>query len=705
MRFSSKVILTFTTISLFLSSCSAAEKQLAQTNPFGYDADYFMGLKLLADDKVNEAKLKFNNCIENGSYFCAKRSAQCLTTLGSVQDKNKACQKLIDIFPDEDSFLIAARQFTQSNELTRLIEITNNLNLTEADNELIRLRLEALNKTESQRYQQEVFDWFISRKISNEHYKFFRDTYFPSLPEEEADYTKKQYIICYRMDLYKKDYTAALEKSLSLFNLFEKADIEPYSLLVSDIGKAYLYASSDFKANAQLFEKLADEYCYYDSCFYFWFYAGRFWEKAGNHYTQAINCLENAIANTKSGDLKDNAMWYLLNTKISQSHKKAIEELNVYSAQWSDPEYFDDLFDSLIPQLMVSGNWSLFKTLFENIDGYASNETTAKVAYIYGRLIQEGYIKVKDKDLEIERAFTRALDCGINPYYKILSAYRLGYSGDEFTRVLCSSPAPSDKQRVESAEILLKGYVYFGFPEKVYPEWLELFKLGISTDTSMQMAQFLSVCAKYDSDYYPLSLRIAARSANISDRSLTTEELKFVYPQDYSEIIDTYSSKYNLDNSIMYALVRSESFFDEDVRSTAGAVGLTQLMELTAEDIAGKLKKREYNLIDPETNVEFGTYYLSELIRRCDNSILQAFFSYNAGITRVRRWLNSSMIEFGKKKHMPGDLFLETIPYSETREYGRKLISASLYYEWLYPKKDSPEKPRSFEEIVETFLY
>ena len=303
-----------------------------------------------------------------------------------------------------------------------------------------------------------------------------------------------------------------------------------------------------------------------------------------------------------------------------------------YSKNWHDPAYFDDLFDSLIPQLMVSGNWSLFKTLFENIDGYASNETTAKVAYIYGRLIQEGYIKVKDKDLEIERAFTRALDCGINPYYKILSAYRLGYSGDEFTRVLCSSPAPSDKQRVESAEILLKGYVYFGFPEKVYPEWLELFKLGISTDTSMQMAQFLSVCAKYDSDYYPLSLRIAARSANISDRSLTTEELKFVYPQDYSEIIDTYSSKYNLDNSIMYALVRSESFFDEDVRSTAGAVGLTQLMELTAEDIAGKLKKREYNLIDPETNVEFGTYYLSELIRRCDNSILQAFFSYNAGI-------------------------------------------------------------------------
>ena len=77
-------------------------------------------------------------------------------------------------------------------------------------------------------------------------------------------------------------------------------------------------------------------------------------------------------------------------------------------------------------------------------------------------------------------------------------------------------------------------------------------------------------------------------------------------------------------------------------------------------------------------------YYLAELIRRCDGSMLNGFFSYNAGITRVRRWGQSSMISFGRKERMPIDLFLETVPFAETREYGRKLAGAAVMYEWLY---------------------
>jgi len=112
-------------------------------------------------------------------------------------------------------------------------------------------------------------------------------------------------------------------------------------------------------------------------------------------------------------------------------------------------------------------------------------------------------------------------------------------------------------------------------------------------------------------------------------------------------------------------------------------VGLSQLMELTAEDIARRLKIQDYSLTDPETNIHFGAYYLENLVSRCNNSLLLGFFSYNAGITRVRRWLKSSLVEFDKKSNMPLDLFLETLPFSETREYGRKLISATAMYTWL----------------------
>ena len=60
-----------------------------------------------------------------------------------------------------------------------------------------------------------------------------------------------------------------------------------------------------------------------------------------------------------------------------------------------------------------------------------------------------------------------------------------------------------------------------------------------------------------------------------------------------------------------------------------------------------------------------------------------AAFSYNGGISRVRSWIKSASIQFGAKK-VPNDLFLEALPYSETREYGRKILSAAAMYGWLY---------------------
>ena len=148
----------------------------------------------------------------------------------------------------------------------------------------------------------------------------------------------------------------------------------------------------------------------------------------------------------------------------------------------------------------------------------------------------------------------------------------------------------------------------------------------------------------------------------------------------------------------MYALVRSESFFDHQIESSAGAVGLTQLMTFTGNDIAHRLKYNEYDLKNPDDNLEFGTWYLNNLAERLEKRWLSAFFSYNAGITRVRRWMNSSKIEFNNIKKLPDDLFLETIPYEETREYGRKLVGAAAMYAWLYYDKEISEE---IAEIVD----
>lgn len=691
---------------LFFASCAKPQIVSAQDTieDFGADQDYFLGLKLLQEEKENEARIKFSNCISNGTYYCAKRSAQTLAKMGTVQERNLACQQLVKKFDDTESLLIAAHQFYSAEEYIKLIKLTDKVNISEEDNELVRLRLEALLKKSDSHFTNELIEWFTSRTISQKHYKFYRDIInggqTPLSPQQLA-------MLNFRIDIYKRDYHKAFEETEELIKYFEKADLEPYGQLVSDIGKAYLYGNEKYYENALFFQDLA--YLYKDSPaeFYFWFYSGRLFVRGENYKSQAINCFKNAMTATENPKQKDNALWYMLDSKVVESYEKLLDELGTYACQWSDPEYFDDFFESLIMSLVVSGDWDSFPLLYEQIGEYASDETTAKIAYICGRLIQEKYIKVKNHDKQITKYFTRACQSGTSPYYKILAAYQLGLSENEVETLLCKQIKTPKEDFVQNyeAERLLKGYVKYGFPEKIYEEWQLLYKNGVSTDVSMYLADFLYKCGKENYKYLNLSLRIAARSANISNRPLTIEELRLVYPKNYSDYVEKFSEQYELDSSVMYALIRSESFFDPDVESVAGAVGLTQLMQLTSEDIARKLKISDYSLTDPKINIQFGTFYLSELYKRCDNAILQAFFSYNAGITRVRRWLNSSMIEFGIKRNMPGDLFLETVPFAETREYGRKLISASVLYKWLYQEKNNSSENIKYNKIVDALLY
>ena len=138
----------------------------------------------------------------------------------------------------------------------------------------------------------------------------------------------------------------------------------------------------------------------------------------------------------------------------------------------------------------------------------------------------------------------------------------------------------------------------------------------------------------------------------------------------------------------MLGLIRTESFFNPIVESSKGAMGLSQLMYTTFEECATKLKLENPNITDPATNVRLGTFYYSNLVKRLNNSDILALFAYNAGPTKVRRWLKTSKVGLGLYKNLPSDLFLETIPISETRNYGRKVIQSAALYAWLYYEKN-----------------
>lgn len=695
-----------------LTACSKAKK-------IDYDAEYFIGLQKKAEGKENEARIKFAYCVKNGSEYCARKSAEELTTLGDIQEKNNACKELLKKYDDSDAKLIAARQFFSSGETGSLLLATESLDFEKDSNELIKYRMLVLAQKQVSTLEKEVYKWFTTRSLSEEHYTFFRDN-LKAFPE--AELTPEEFAIKYRIDIYKRNYLAAAEKAQDLLAYFDSNTLAINPQLASDIGKSFLYGSSDFAKNAKFLCQYAEKYAATDSAFYFWFYAGRLYDKAGLYGKQAITCFENAISTTQSArqtttqaattqnqgasssanQKKDNAIWYLLKALMNQSIDATSTSLGKYATQWTDPEYFDDFFESLSQILLINGKWKAFKTILDQIDGYASDETVAQYSYIYGRLIQEGFIQADDE--EKEKAFRRALKAGSSMYYKIMAAYRLGLTGKELTSALEAPSSLKTRELTgnyktdENLEKLLKGYAAYGFPEKIYPEWLKNYKTSISTDTSLHLADYLHRCGTDSNQFHQQSIRIANRAAILSERPLTKEELSLAYPKYFSNFIDIYCKKYDINTSTIYALVRSESFFDANIISSAGAIGLTQLMEFTGNDIARKLKRQDYSLTDPETNIEFGTFYLAELVRRCDGSYLNALLSYNAGITRVRRWLSSSINEFGSKNKMNGDLFVETVPYEETRGYGKKLISATVMYAWLY------DESSSFPQIVQSFM-
>ena len=214
-----------------LVSCPSNEQ-------YGYDADYFIGMQKLSEGNVKEAKQKFNNCVKKGTYYCAKESAIQLTKLGNLQENNAAAEFLYQNFPDPDSLLILAQQYFVSNELRKLIEVTDTIDFATADDALIKLRLNTLLELKlEEKFQEEAYRWFTSRAISQEQYQYYRDIYSPLQPEELSP---KAEAIEFRITLYKRDYLLGYEKAAIMFSYFEEGTLEPLAMLASDIGKSYL---------------------------------------------------------------------------------------------------------------------------------------------------------------------------------------------------------------------------------------------------------------------------------------------------------------------------------------------------------------------------------------------------------------------------------------------------------------------------------
>ena len=150
------------------------------------------------------------------------------------------------------------------------------------------------------------------------------------------------------------------------------------------------------------------------------------------------------------------------------------------------------------------------------------------------------------------------------------------------------------------------------------------------------------------------------------------------HPRSFSEYVEKYSKEYGVPEYIIYAVMKTESEFEIGAHSSDGAVGLMQIMPSTFEWMAELLDetKDPAVLYDPETNIKYGTYYLSYLYGKYSRW-QSVFAAYNAGPTAVDGWLTDG-------RYSKDGVTLDKIPYDETRGYVSTVEKAAELYQRLY---------------------
>jgi soluble lytic murein transglycosylase len=169
-------------------------------------------------------------------------------------------------------------------------------------------------------------------------------------------------------------------------------------------------------------------------------------------------------------------------------------------------------------------------------------------------------------------------------------------------------------------------------------------------------------------------------------RSGDYDDLELRFPLSFSESVQRQARAHQLDPAHVYAVIRQESAFNKDARSTAGAMGLMQLMPTTGRATAHKYAiplASTDNLFEPDKNIRIGSAYLKQVMAQYDNSIVLASAAYNAGPHRVRRWLPES----GTRE---ADSWIALIPFTETRKYVQRVLTYAAIYDWRMQRKITP---------------
>ena len=469
-----------------------------------------------------------------------------------------------------------------------------------------------------------------------------------------------------------------------------------YPELVNDLGKAFQYTASG-NEGIDLFlqwEKnltgglLANTPEAENQLrFSLLFYAARI-ERRRGRIDQGISLFEQALPFAPDTQQSDACIWYILDSSLSGPAGDFLQRLEQFIPYLHEDNYLNDTLEKFLQKLTADSEWEKIIRTFSLIKNRNTATLKAGYAWVIARAIEEGYCSNEEMRLAAEAAnvteaapavFLRiAYDAGdMSFYYRWKSAAALG---EPLLESQAETVAVSKTGSGTSPSLqFLLGFFSNGAAD-FSPQYIRLLEKELSPDELRAVAQALA-----QAGMYLQSIRMVSQYINREGYTCGRQDMELLFPRPYMELIEKYAAENSIAPPLLFGLIRTESGFQSGIVSRAGAVGLTQLMPATAQEMADRIRRsggpnyaaanNSLDLSDPEANVHIGSYYFNYLMERFEDTLL-SLLAYNGGMNRVRRWRAANA--------MPLDLFLETVTITETRDYGKKVTAAAAVYEELY---------------------
>lgn len=604
--------------------------------------------------KAEEAYHKFSQKFQKSEYipYCLYQLAICQEKNEKYQDSYNNYKKIYLDYPYNEYSKIALEN------LTRLTKEKS---------------LQAFIPSASQIYTRGeiLFSRYLYTDAIEEFNKILGKDYLPNLTQELHSKTLFKLGMCY---YNLRDYQKSRDYLSTCYEKFPSSSVSDDCLYF--LGRVFTNLNLNNEAISS-YKKLLNQFPqskYIDDTLYRLgriYYFLEDWQNAKNYYNRIIN-------EYPSGDKLPEALWELgwLQYRTGE-HISSINTFSKLSASFKGSQLEE-------------------KALFWQAKNYQKLGEIDKAIQTYQTIINlnsYSYYTFKSRDILAELGTSveiSKIDTQLNPenpghknlvpeVYKNLDSDYMNSASSTTTPTNQNSDTDANATKithlVKAKELLnLELYTSASLEIEAGASELEENPIGILELSTLYLESkdFGNSVALIRKNYNKLRARLA---------SPYKDYLYYLaFPYGYKDFVAMYSSQNNLDPLFVLAVIREESSFKADAVSFAGALGLMQIIPSTGKSIANQLGTKNFSqsmLLDPETNIKMGTFYLKQMLDNFDQNKYFALGAYNGGPRAMEKWVSS-------RGNMDIDEFIETIPYDETRNYIKKVMGSYHLYKLLY---------------------